>query len=359
MALKQPPPPPEFKAYVSEPITRCPPREKGRIRTLIDKIRASLLQPPYSTGLYVPSEVTSPEARGHITPEHIYLIDRIRVVEADYMLVIADHTSFGIGGEVEIATALGKPVVIISRERTVSRFLTGSPANAVRALERQGYYLHYRDWRDLKPRLLPIIEGILSEPATRAQLDVPFWDVGKQLRKIRAKQGISLQQLAAKTGLRVPHLRFLEKSLSEIRQELAIYQDEDHMEFGPINLIPYQLEQLTNIGLPVLHKLAVALEVPVSTLMGDLTESPLPKGPGREAKNKIHRIEDARNESLKARAAQYDVTFREYEQLQKALVTRFIADLSKHNTKPARKHEMIHEREFLDALGEVRGALSF
>lgn len=74
-----------------------------------------------------------------MTPEHVYLLDRIRVVEADYMIVIADHTSFGVGGEVEIATSLGKPVVIISREEKLSRFLTGTPANAVRAMDDENF----------------------------------------------------------------------------------------------------------------------------------------------------------------------------------------------------------------------------
>lgn len=60
---------PEFaelvnRAYVSEPITRCPPREKGRIRTLISKMRDCLAGPPFATRLYVPSEITSPEVAG-------------------------------------------------------------------------------------------------------------------------------------------------------------------------------------------------------------------------------------------------------------------------------------------------------
>jgi hypothetical protein len=37
-----------------------------------------------------------------MTAEHVYLLDRIRVVESDFMLVVADHASFGIGGEVEL-----------------------------------------------------------------------------------------------------------------------------------------------------------------------------------------------------------------------------------------------------------------
>lgn len=348
---------PENRAYVSEPITRCPPREKGRIRTLIQKMRQTLELPPYNTRLYIPSEVSSPEVRGHMLPEHVYLLDRIRVVEADYMIVIADHTSFGIGGEVEMATALGKPVIIVSREETLSRFLTGTPANAIRALDRHDHFILYKDWRDLKPMLLPVVEGILAEPAHYVNLDIPFWDVGRQLKALRKKRGLSVAELALRTGLRVPHLRFLETSLDDIRHELEVYMDD--ADFGAINLVPFQLEQLTNIGLPVLHKLAVALEVPVGMIMGDTNQAPIPKGPGRETKKKINRIHDARIESLKGRAAQYDVTFREYEKLQSHLVDGFLSHLETLNTKPARKHQIISEKEFLDALGEIRGNRPF
>lgn len=344
----------ENRAYVSEPITRCPPREKGRIRTLIMKMRETLEQEPYCTSIYVPSEVTSPEVRGHMTPEHIYLLDRVRVVEADYMIVIADHTSFGVGGEVEIATALGKPVVICSREEKLSRFLTGTPANAIRALDQLGYYLHYRDWRDLKPMLLPVVEGILNEPAAKVNLDVPFWDVGRQLKSIRKRKGLSIEEVAERTGLRTPHLRFLEKSLEDIRHELEVYQKED-MTFGDINLAPYQLEQLTNIGLPVLHRLAVALDEPVAQLMGDVAAPPVTKkGPSRESHDKLNRIREAREASLKARCSQFDVTFREYELLRENLVIKFMSDLELLNTKLSRRHQLIQEKEFHDALSETR-----
>lgn len=346
----------DYKAYVSEPITRCPPREKGRIRTLITKMREALGQAPYNTALYIPSEVSSPEVRGHMSPEHVYLLDRVRVVEADYMIVIADHTSFGIGGEVEMATALGKPVVLLSREETVSRFLTGTPANAVRALS-PDYFVLYRDWRDLKPKLLPIIEGLLNEPAAKVSLDVPFWDVGARLKSIREARGYTVEALAAKTGLRVPHLIFLEKSLDDIRHELEEYQE--NSSFGAINLVPYQLEQLTNIGLPVLHRLAVALSVEVGTLMGDQAAPAPPKGPLRESSGKLKRIKEARLESLKGRAAQYDVTFREYEKLNQVLIDDFIQDLAFQNKKLSRNHQIISEREFLDALSQVRGAMPY
>jgi hypothetical protein len=91
-------------------------------------------------------------------------------------------------------------------------------------------------------------------------------------------------------------------------------------------------------------------------LIGDVKTPPAPlKGPRRETEDKLDRIAEARTASLKARAAQYDITFREYDKLHKELVEKFVDQLALHNRKIARKHQLIQEQEFLDALASVRG----
>ena len=174
----------KYKAYLSEPITRCPVREKGRIKRLVGQLKAALTEAPFSTQLYIPSLVSDPLVRRHLTPEHVYLLDRIRIVEADYLLVLADHTSFGVGGEVEMATSLGKPIIIFSREEKLSRFLLGTPANAHLAcltkeernkvLPQTSYYIHYKEWRDLKAPLLSIISKVTSGPELISH-QLPHW----------------------------------------------------------------------------------------------------------------------------------------------------------------------------------------
>lgn len=335
-------------AYVSEPITRCPPREKGRIQNLVKKMRQTLEAEPLHLRLYIPSEVTSPAVRGHMLPEHVYLLDRVRVVESDLMIVIADHTSFGIGGEVEMATALGKPVVFVSREQTISRFLLGTPANAVFQLDGSRYFLPYRDWRDLKPELLPVLERVLAN-LDRAQHEPRiFRDVGKRVNFFRLRRGLSIAELAAATGLGEAQLTLLEKPFEVIRRELQAY-DVGDLDLSSLVLSPHQLEQLTHLGLAAMEKLALALEVSV----GDLIEDPTPKDPAHEVKSQSRQLEAIRLQALAARAVHFDITYREFEALKVSLVEAYVA---KHAAKPlrdARPHG-ISEKEFMDALHALR-----
>ena len=342
-----------YMAYVSEPITRCPPREKGRIKNLVQKLSHTLAGPPFETRLYIPSLVTSPGVRTKMMPEHVYLLDRIRVVESDYMLVAADHTSFGIGGEVEMATSLGKPVVIFSREAVLSRFLVGTPSNLVHALGQKSYFIQYREWRDLWPQLRPVLDAVtavLHEPRVHSQV---FRNVGQKVRELRLRRGFSIEALAARTGLRPAQLRILEKPFEEIRRELAAYQDVGDLDLAAINLMPHQLEQLTNIGLAALESLAIALEVTVGNLIGEVGGRS--KGPSREAKDRVSQLEAARLASLESRAAQYDVTFREFERVRALLVDQKMEHLGGARGSVRRRHESISEQEFLDALQQVRG----
>lgn len=344
-----------FKAYVSEPITRCPPREKGRIRTLIGRLTRALVEPPYLTRLYVPSLVTSPDVREEMKPEHVYLLDRVRVAEADFMLVIADHTSFGIGGEVEMATSLGKPVIIFSRDQTLSRFLVGTPANAVAAHQPGRYFLVYRDWRDLREPLLALVEKVLIDLGNEERNEDPFWDLGGQLRGLRLRRGLSVEGLARKAGIRTAQLHILETSIGEVRRQMADYHDQAGLDLGSISLGPRQLEQLANIGLPTLRRLAAALAVPLEYLAGEDADTRKAKGPSHEAESLWEQAARARGESMKLRAAQYDITYREYERLHQLLVTDYLERAPAAVTSSRRHSHVIGADEFLAALGGLRG----
>ncbi|MDJ0836412.1 MAG: helix-turn-helix transcriptional regulator [Acidobacteriota bacterium] len=344
--------PPVYKnlAYVSEPITRCPPREKGRIRNLVEKMGKALADPPFHTRLYIPSLVTSPEVRDTMTAEHVYLLDRIRVVESNFMLVCADHTSFGIGGEVEMATSLGKPIIIFSREETLSRFLVGTPSNAVKA-HLGKYYIQYREWRDLKPQIFEMVEKVLTElENATSSSGIPFTDVGKQLRKWRTKRKMSIEELADTTGLRPEHLTLLEKPFDTIREELAEYEDSD-IDLGKIDFTQQQIEELSNIGLPALHKLAVALEVTLGTLLG---ETGGVGGASKVAQTQRRRVREIREENLQRRAAQFDITFRQYEALHKMLVDDILDQFAGTARERSRSLQIIGEKEFVDALAAIR-----
>jgi transcriptional regulator with XRE-family HTH domain len=345
-----------YRAYLSEPITRCPVREKGRIQTLVLRMAESLALDPYHTSLYIPSLVTAPERRSDMSPEHVYLLDRIRIVQADFVLVIADHASFGIGGEVEIASSLGKPVLFLSREERVSRFLLGSPVNALRSLSPENpHFLHYRDWRDLKPRLLPAIHRLLTQLAEAQAHQLPFWDLGSSLKQLRNQHGWSARELARRAGLHEQQILLWEKGVEEIRRELDRYRFEDGEGLGPVELSPRQLEQLVNPGLDALHRLSHVLGVSLETLVGEPSEATArPKGPAKELEQWLQQLARTRGESLRARADQFDVTYREYQVLKNDLQDGLIERLEQGKILPSPALHHISEEEFLHELRRLR-----
>lgn len=340
----------KYGAYVSEPITKCPPREKGRIKNLVAKMTKELAGDPFYLKLYIPSQVTSPEVRTDMKPEHVYLLDRIRVVEADLMLVIADHTSFGIGGEVEMATSLGKPIIIFSRDAHLSRFLIGTPANAVHAQNPQEHFLSYRDWRDLKPRLTQVLQQVLTDLKSCRNDFSAFRDVGRNVRRLRLAKGLTIADLAKKSGLQEPQLRILEQPFEEIRRELATYGD---LDLAAIKLGPYQLEQLTHLGIAGIERLAQVLHTSVGELLGTMITSP--KDPGKAVRSQWKQIEQARIDSLRARAAQFDISYREFETLRHQLIDVALERMGGGPPPKSRLQQMISEQEFLNALQTIRG----
>ncbi|CAM2008190.1 helix-turn-helix domain-containing protein [Acanthopleuribacter pedis] len=344
---------PLYTAYISEPITRCPPREKGRLKNLVAKIAQAILAPPYATRLYIPSQVTAPEVRGQMLPEHVYLLDRIRVVEADYMLVAADHTSFGIGGEVEMATSLGKPVIIFSRDDTLSRFLIGTPANAVHGRDGRQYYLKYRDWRDLKGPLLEMIESLLPDLQAPRPPGLSFQDIGRRVKELRTKHNMTREALANRAGLRPAQLSLLEQPFDVIRKELEAYHNEADLDLGLIQLTPHQLEQLTHVSIAALNRIADVLGTSLVDLIRDSGSTRTTKGPGKQSDHRVSHLRTLREASLKVRAAQFDITFREYEKLYQSLVETHLVTPGKYQQKTTNPR-VISEKEFMDALVQAR-----
>ncbi len=341
--------PARFRAYLSEPITRCPQREKGRIQTLVQKIAEALKLPPYLTSVYIPSLVTSPEKRSNMTPEHVYLLDRVRIVEADYILVVADQTSFGIGGEVELATSLGKPVIFFTREQKLSRFLIGTPVNVTRLEPEKRDFIRYRDWRDLKPQLLTLVEDVIARLGQSQTFHIPHWDIGKRLQTLRKNHGMSPEQLALRAGLWPAQIRLWEMHIDEVRAEFEVYQGDDASDIGEISLNFRQLEQLANPGLDAIHRLCFTLDVGVAELVGETSDQIPAQGPAKVLNAYQGQLRDARLESLKMRAHQYDITYREYDELRQILVDEVL-----ESSYPSRVVNHVSETEFAEALRAIR-----
>src|SRR6266508_6977564 len=113
------------EAYVSGALTAL---DDGARMRLFYELLAEVVE---SVGLraYLPHRVTDPVAAAHLEPRAVYDIDRSHVTAARVVVAYAGIPSFGVGIEVELAREHAVPVVlVVERDRTVSRLLLGNPA---------------------------------------------------------------------------------------------------------------------------------------------------------------------------------------------------------------------------------------
>jgi hypothetical protein len=113
------------EAYVSGALTAL---DDGARMRLFYELLAEVVE---SAGLraYLPHRVTDPVAAAHLEPRTVYDIDRAHVTSARVVVAYAGIPSFGVGIEVELAREHNVPVLlVVERERTVSRLLLGNPA---------------------------------------------------------------------------------------------------------------------------------------------------------------------------------------------------------------------------------------
>jgi hypothetical protein len=113
------------EAYVSGALTAL---EEGARMRLFYELLAEVVE---SAGLraYLPQRVSDPVGAAHLEPRAVYDIDRAHVTSARVVVAYAGVPSFSVGIEVELAREHSVPVIlVVERERTVSRLLLGSPA---------------------------------------------------------------------------------------------------------------------------------------------------------------------------------------------------------------------------------------
>ena len=113
------------EAYVSGALTAL---EDGARTRLFYELLAEVVE---SAGLraYLPHRVTDPVTASHLDPRAVYDIDRAHVTGSRVVVAYAGIPSFGVGIEVELAREHGIPVIlVVERDRTVSRLLLGNPA---------------------------------------------------------------------------------------------------------------------------------------------------------------------------------------------------------------------------------------
>ena len=145
------------EAYVSGALTAL---EDGARTRLFYELLAEVVE---SAGLraYLPHRVTDPVATSHLDPRAVYDIDRAHVTGSRVVVAYAGIPSFGVGIEVELAREHGIPVIlVVERDRTVSRLLLGNPA----VVE----IVRFADLGGLRRALLTALERVRDTVASEA-----------------------------------------------------------------------------------------------------------------------------------------------------------------------------------------------
>jgi serine/threonine-protein kinase len=147
--------------------------------------------------VYQPRRATDPVLHADVEPSIVYWLDRQRVEAADVVIALLNEKSFGVGQELEMAAALGKPLILVHREEIgVSRMILGSFANVIGVVK-------YETPEDLVSRLRAVLrDGVKSIRRARKFAAPHGVPIGERLRARRLAQGFkSPEEFAEACGI--------------------------------------------------------------------------------------------------------------------------------------------------------------
>lgn len=156
--------------------------------------------------IYQPRKATDPVVHSAIKAEAVYELDRKRVLSADILVVVANHHSFGVGQEIEIAAGMGKPTILLRRDGvSLSRMVTGSFLN----VQANIVYSSPEDLEQkLHQELPPVLQRIRSREAESAST---LQKLGQRLRSLREEAGFDQTEVANALGVSLNLIRSVEE----------------------------------------------------------------------------------------------------------------------------------------------------
>lgn len=259
----------QFRAYMASALTNLEKEELSNLKNLLETIYEEIFHPK-SVFLYLPHLWSEPGHDEGLTPEEVNHLDRLRLAESDFLVLCANHPSFGAGQEVEISQAMGLPILVFVQEDVkVSRMLGGVPAIAVRPYDNPEKpsrgIIAYRDTNDLKDKLKDRLQDLIKRLA-KEKNHQGHSSVTARLKSFREQKGWSLEDLANKAGFSVAFLQMLEIDQIHLDNVLDRY---DLPNFRELQGLSLNLTKYANPGLWVLRRLSDALGVDLGTLLSE------------------------------------------------------------------------------------------
>jgi hypothetical protein len=259
----------DWHAYLSSALTIPDALIRDRVLKLNSLIKG-WLEDATNTFMYLPQEYSDPSRGDKMKPEEIYILDRWRIAESDYVIMALDTPAFGVGQEAEIACSMGIPIIAFHyKGNSVSRIIKGIPAiftgegtsqpsDGVIAYEDQHNY------EDLKGKLIATVK-MVQKSVKRLPADTSTATTfSERLNRAIKNSGKSIPQLAKETGFTEAFLNSLLNSYQHIQ---SIFEPYEILKLCRMRSIPE--ERYLNPGLWVLRKLSETLKIRISSLIGD------------------------------------------------------------------------------------------
>lgn len=242
--------------YVASALTGLSSDARGSIMFMSNQIADTFKK--YEIYLYQPRKATDPLLHQDVPAETVYALDRKRVLSADVLVLIGDHPSFGVGQEVEIASAFGIPAILVKREGvTISRMVTGGFLNLIDDVT-------YTSPEDLGRKLRRVLQSnieLLRTYKAAVRPSLPD-NIGDAFRRLRERANLSLEHAARCARVSIRLLRTLEAS--------------------PLGY--------HNVGLHLLGRLLATYGATMSELVGTETVGDAPRR--SDSNNNLRKLED-------------------------------------------------------------------
>jgi hypothetical protein len=253
-----------YRAYMSSALTALSPDERQALTTRLELICVDVCA-PLSVYLYLPHLWSDPGHDANISPEEVNIIDRLRIAESDFLLLCADHPSFGVGQEFEIAQALGLPIVMYHKSSSPpSRMIRGGAGIQVPSgadgMTPSDSVLTYENEDGLFQTLRTRIAALTAQLGTTVRANEVEVLFGPRLERAMRARRLDVGALAAKTGMPEAFVRHLLSTEEGIRAVPARWS------MPPLSS-NFAIAKFANPGLWVIQKLCVALGVTAEELV--------------------------------------------------------------------------------------------
>ncbi len=259
----------DWHAYLSSALTIQDAQTRDRVLRLNSLIKG-WLEEATNTFMYLPQEYSDPSRGDKMKPEEIYILDRWRIAESDYVIMGLDTPAFGVGQEAEIACSMGIPIIAFHyKGNSISRIIKGIPAiftgeGTSQPSEGVIAYEDQQNYEDLKGKLIAAVRMVQKSVKRLPEVTSTTTSFSERLSRAITKSGKPVSQVAKESGFTEA---FLNSLLNNYQLIESIFEPYGILKLCMMRNIPE--ERYLNPGLWVLRKLSETLNIRISSLIGD------------------------------------------------------------------------------------------